>query len=239
MGVEFSFVVKTPGNSVPRLHLTRGKGIGLVGPLLRACLRHPNITFLWATKAEELVVAGGTVRGLVVRDLREDETRTLEATSIVVATGGFASNLALVREHWPERAPSPPRLLVGASHFATASGHKMVRRAGGVLTRMDQQWSYVLGLPDPRDPTGKRGFAAFVFQSIWVNNLGKRFVQEFGDPKTVLETLLRQPGASYWSVFDSEVKGDFSITLAGYDDSTEVSRLVYDTADHFSLILKM
>ena len=231
LGVEFEFIVQTPGNSVPRLHLTRGKGIGLVEPLLRECLRHPNITFFWATKAQELVFEDGIVRGVLVRDLRQDQTRKLEASSVVVATGGFGSNLELVRRNWPEGEPSPPRLLVGASHFATASGHEMVRQAGGVLTRMDHLWSYVLGLPDPRDPKGERGLAAFNFQSIWVNKLGKRFMKEFGDPKALLETLLRQPDASYWSVFDADAKRDFSITLAGYDDPAEVSQLVYDSKD--------
>ncbi len=80
----------------------------------------------------------------------------------------------------------------------------MVVAVGGVLTRMDHQWSYVLGLPDPRDSTGDRGLASFNFQAIWVNQLGKRFVQEFGDPKVLLKTLLSQPGGSYWTVFDSE-----------------------------------
>ncbi len=53
-------------------------------------------------------------------------------------------------------------------------------------------------------------------------------MQELGDPKIVLGTLLRQPGASYWSVFDSKGKRGFSITLAGYDNFAEVSRLVYE-----------
>ncbi|MFB3904185.1 MAG: FAD-binding protein [Acidobacteriota bacterium] len=162
------------------------------------------MTFLWATKAERIIAEGGAVRGLLVRDLRRNRARILKGRSVLIATGGFGSNLELVRKHWPKDLPSPGRLLAGASPFATESGHEMVVAVGGVLTRMDHQWSYVLGLPDPRDSTGDRGLASFNFQAIWVNQLGKRFVQEFGDPKVLLKTLLSQPGGSYWTVFDSE-----------------------------------
>ena len=62
LGVKFEFIVKPAGNRVPRLHLTVGKGWRLVGPLFRECLRHPNIEFSWATRAESLIVRNGAVR---------------------------------------------------------------------------------------------------------------------------------------------------------------------------------
>jgi FAD binding domain len=62
-GVVFEALVKPPGNSVPRLHPVRGKGWGLVGALFRECLRHSNITFLWASKAEKLIMEAGSVTG--------------------------------------------------------------------------------------------------------------------------------------------------------------------------------
>ncbi len=49
LGVSFDGLARPAGNSVQRLHLTRGKGLGLVEPIYRACLRHPNIRFQWAT----------------------------------------------------------------------------------------------------------------------------------------------------------------------------------------------
>jgi hypothetical protein len=72
---------------------------------------------------------------------------------------------------------------------------------------LDHQWNYVLGLPDPRDPSRTRGLAAFNFNAIWVNVEGKRFTQEFGDEKVGLRALLNQPGGTYWSVFDEKGKG--------------------------------
>jgi uncharacterized protein len=230
LGVQFDFLVKPAGNSVPRLHLARGKGWGLVGPLFQRCLRHPLIQFVWATRVDDLIVHNGRVRGARVRDLRSGKVSTLRARNVIVATGGFGSNLSMVLKHWPVGEPKPERLLLGAAHTATGSGHDFVLRAGGTLERMDHQWNYVLGLPDPRDATGARGLAAFNFNGIWVNQDGRRFTQEFGDPKAILASLLRQPRATYWTVFDDKGKNGFSITLAGWDNFRDVAKIVYDTA---------
>ena len=229
LGVRFDFLVKPPGNSVARLHLARGKGWGLVGPLFQECLRHPLIQFVWATRVDGLLVQNGSVHGVHVRDLRSNKTANIRAHNVIVATGGFGSNLSIVLKNWPADEPKPERLLVGAAHTATGSGHEIVTRAGGKLERMDHQWNYVLGLPDPRDKTGVRGLAAFNFSGIWVNQDGKRFTQEFGDPKATLASLLRQPGASYWTVFDEKGRGGFSITLAGWDNFRDVAKIAYDT----------
>ena len=229
LGVSFDDLVRPAGNSVPRLHLARGKGLGLVEPIYRACLRHTNIRFLWATVAEDLIVREGRITGVKVRDLRRRMRRDLHARHVIVATGGFQSNLKTVLEHWPSDLPRPTRLLAGAAHSATGSGHDLVRRVNGSVSRLDHQWNYVLGLPDPRDPRRTRGLAAFNFNGIWVNTEGKRFTQEFGDEKLGLRALLNQPGGTYWSVFDDKGKDGFSITVAGWENLGEVRRLVYET----------
>jgi flavocytochrome c len=228
LGVRFESLVRPAGNSVPRLHLARGKGWGLVEPLYRACLQHRNIRFMWATVAEELVLHGGRVTGVKARDLRRRTRRDLRARSVIVATGGFQSNLERVLANWPPDLPRPGRLLVGAAHSATGSGHDLVLKVGGHVVRLDHQWNYVLGLPDPRDPQRKRGLAAFNRHSIWVNSEGQRFTAELGDEKVGLRALLNQPGATYWSVFDDNGRSGFAVTLAGWEDFGEVSRLVYD-----------
>jgi flavocytochrome c len=228
LGVSFEGLARPAGNSVPRLHLARGKGLGLVEPIYRACLRHPNIRFRWATVAENLIVRNGRVTGVRVRDLRRRRREDLRARNVVVATGGFQSNLKTVLANWPSGLPRPSRLLAGAAHSATGSGHDLVRGANGSVSRLDHQWNYVLGLPDPRDPSRTRGLAAFNFNAIWVNADGKRFTQEFGDEKLGLRALLNQPGGTYWGVFDQKGRDGFTITLAGYENLNEVRRLVYE-----------
>lgn len=67
LGVRFDNLGQPPGNSVPRLHFTHGKGWGLVGPLYRECLRYPNIRFVWASKSSislKTVAWLGSPRGI-------------------------------------------------------------------------------------------------------------------------------------------------------------------------------
>jgi uncharacterized protein len=229
LGVSFETVLRPPGNSVARLHMTNGKGLGLVEPIYGACLLHPNIRFIWATVAEDLIVDEGRVTGVRARDLRHGTRRDLHARHVIVATGGFQSNLKRVLENWPSELGRPSRLLAGAAHSAMGSGHEVVRRVGGRISRLDHQWNYVLGFPDPRDPSRTRGLAAFNMDAIWVNADGKRFTAELGDEKLGLHALLTQPGGTYWNVFDEKGKDGFSITLAGWENAGEVRRLVHDT----------
>jgi len=131
LGVTFDNLGQPPGNSVPRLHFSHGKGWGLVGPLYRECLRYPNIRFVWATKVEKLVVAkNGTVTGFSATNLRTGKRTSFRAKSVIIATGGFGSNLQLVRENWPGWLPQPNRLLAVASQSAVGSGLQMVQDAG-------------------------------------------------------------------------------------------------------------
>ncbi len=229
LGISFYGLAAPPGNSVRRLHFTRGKGWGLVGPLFRECLRDPNIEFVWSTKMEKLLVDRGAIVGVMAVNLRTQEHTSYRASTVIIATGGFGSNLQLVRDHWPADLPKPDRLLAGASPFALGSGMEIVQNIGGGLSRLDHQWNYVLGLPDPRDPRHQRGLASFDFRSIWVNREGRRFTREFGDEKVNLAALLQQKNKTYWSIFDADGVNSFSITLAGWESQAEVNALVFHT----------
>lgn len=229
LGVEWEALIRAEGNSVPRLHRAKNKGIGLVEPLIRRAFRHPLISFQWATRAEELIVLDGEVRGVRVTELRTGRTYDVFGRSVVVATGGFQSNLGRVLDNWPQELPRPGRLLLGAAHSATGTGHDMVVRIGGTVGQLDHQWNYVLGFPDPRDPSGQRGLAAFNLESIWVNREGRRFTREYGDEKASLQALLKQPEGRYWSVFDEKAKSGFSITLAGWESFEDVRTVTFES----------
>jgi len=231
MGVSFSVVIRMDGNSIPRYHFTKGKGLGLVGPIYRECLRNPNITFIWNTRVTDLLTEGGRVVGVAGQNLRTQSRRTFRAAATILATGGFQSNLEMVLEHWPKSLPAPKRLLAGTGRNAVGSGHALAQKAGAVLFHLDHQWNYALGLPDPRDPSGRRGLASFNPTGIWVNAEGKRFVNEFAGAKDSLPALLAQKNMTYWSVFDEAGKRSFGVTLAGWSDFAQIQTVVFDNRD--------
>ncbi len=235
LGVQFESVSPRHGSSVPRFHETRGRGLGLVSPIYLETLRFPNISFHWNMKAVRLLTDRQRVVGVEGKDIRTGVHREFRARSTILATGGFQSNLQMVREHWPRELPVPPRILVGSGVNSVGAGHAMARSAGAALSRMDHQWNYPVGLPDPRFPGAGRGVNVRTGDAIWVNADAQRFVNEmmgssFGS-KVTLPAVLREPGATFWAILDDEARQRVAISGTDWADFAVIQRLVFDDRD--------
>ena len=178
MGVEFSGLRLLAGNSVARFHDNPRRGYGIVEPIYRRCLETGRVSFVWNTRITELLRRGARVTGVAGVNERTGEAWQLEAKAVVVATGGFGSNLELVRQNWPAALPKPEKILVGAGVNALGSGFELVRPVGGAIERLDHQWNYARGIPDPRYPDADRALNLNAYAVIWVNEKGERFVDE-------------------------------------------------------------
>ncbi len=220
-----------PGNSVRRQHVAQGRGVGLVGPIYRECLRYPNLQFAWNTKVTALIIEARRVVGVRGVHQRSGITKEFRAEDVVLATGGFESNLDLVRACWPHYFPtltSGTRILLGSGINAQGSGLELAENAGGALARLDHQLFYSTGLVDPRDPAGQRGLHAFNRAAIWVNAQGKRFVWDGApDPKTQMPAVLRQTPRTYWAIFDAGSRPQFFVSGSDWDDTDVVQREIF------------
>jgi predicted oxidoreductase len=219
------------GNTVRRQHVAQGRGIGLVSPIYRECLRYPNFSFVWNTKVTGLIVQSGRVAGVYALNQRSGQTNEFRADCVVLATGGFESNLKLVRAYWPHYFPelfSGTRLLLGSGINALGSGLELAGNAGGALRQLDHQLFYSTGLVNPREPQGGRGTHAFNPASIWVNAQGERFVRDGApDPKTQMPAVLRQTPATYWAIFDRVSRPQFFVSGSDWDDTNVVQREIF------------
>ena len=231
IGVRFTTVLPRAGNSVPRFHQTPSRGLGLVSPLYRECVRNPKIAFVWNTKATGLISERNQVVGVQTEDLRTGKTGTFRARAVILATGGFQSNLALLREYWPGTLRFPDRILIGGGVNATGSGHTIAQKAGAALNNMDHQWNYPWGLPDPRYPGAERGLNARNTGAVWVNAQGKRFVNELTSPKIALPVLLTQQPATYWSIFDEPLKTFFFVSGSDWGDFRVIQETLFDNPE--------
>ena len=232
MGVRFSErLLHFPGNSVARFHGPEGHGLGLVSPIFRACLLHPSVEFRWNLRVDELVSESGRIVGASGESTRTGERRLFRAPHVVLATGGFQSNLEMVREFWPDRYSFPERILVGSGANSVGTGHRAAERAGAALRNMDRQWNYATGLPDPRYPGANRGLNASNGASIWVNMQGERFVNETASTKERFRELLRQQPARYWAVFDEAGKRRLFVSGSDWADFATVERVLLENTE--------
>jgi flavocytochrome c len=231
LGVRFEDVLTAPGNSVDRFHQPAGRGIGLVSPIYEACLEHETIRFVWNAQATKLLENQGRVAGIKVRHLRERREETLQADAVVLATGGFQSNLDMVREFWPQDITFPERILAGSGRNSIGLGHRLAQSAGGDLVRMDHQWNYFTGIPDPRKPGSKWGLSAANMHGILVNPDGRRFASLHNWAKEVMPPMLRQDRVTVWFIFDEATRANFVVSGTEWTDFRKVERLILDNPD--------
>lgn len=231
LGIRFEAVLASPGNSVEREHQPAGRGIGLVTPIYRECLEQPGVRFIWNTKVEQLLTADGRVTGVAARDLRSNEQRSFHAAAVVLATGGFQSNLDMVREFWPAEFRFPERILIGSGRNSVGFGHKLAESVGGDLVKMDHQWNYFTGIPDPRYPGTNRGLSAANMYGIIVNAEGRRFANLHGWAKAVMPPLLQQERATLWFIFDEASKPNFVVSGSDWADFKQVEKKILNNPD--------
>jgi len=231
LGVQFESVESAPGNTVDRFHQPSGRGIGLVTPIYRACLEQPGIRFVWNTRADQLLTADGRVVGLKTRNLRTAVERDFRAAAVILATGGFQSNLDMVREFWPDDIRFPERILAGSGRNSIGLGHKLAQSVGGNLVKMNHQWNYFTGIPDPRQPGSDRGLSAANMWGIIVNSQGQRFANLHNWAKEVTPAMLAQKPATLWFLFDERSKPHFVVSGSDWADFDKVDRLILQNSE--------
>ena len=231
LGVQFDGVETAPGNSVHRFHQPTGRGIGLVTPIFRACLELEQVRFVWNTKADQLIRENGRITGVLTQNTRTGMEQRFRADAVILATGGFQSNLEMVRTFWPDEFQFPERILIGSGVNSVGHGHRMAQLAGAGLEKMDHQWNYFTGIPDPRLPESGRGLNAGNMHGIIVNWEGNRFANLHGWAKEVMPVMLKQKHATLWFIFDEVSKPFFEVSGSDWADSKTVDQLILKNPD--------
>ena len=211
------------GNSVLRWTRSERNGLGLMTHLVESFCRKGG-EIIGETEITGLRIEGGRVAGLEGRNARTGEPIAVESKAVVVATGGFNSNLDMVLEFYP--ALRNDKVLVGSGPGSTGSGHTLVRQAGGYLTHMDHIWFYVYATPDYRDPAQRRGLVfRMVPGYIWVNQQGRRFHNEaLSGGNTATPALMAQTPRHAWAIMDAPMTATMEIADPYYRNGDKVAR---------------
>src|SRR5262247_1345159 len=223
LGVKWVDLKVQEGNSVLRWTRAQRNGLGLMTSLIEG-FRKKGGEIVPETEITGLSLADGRVTGLSGRDVRTGEPVAVRSKAVVVATGGFNSNLDMVLEFNP--ALRNDKVLEGSGRGSTGSGHKLIRQVGGYLTHMDHIWFYVYATPDYRDPAQRRGLVfRLVPGNIWVNQQGRRFHNEaLSGGNSASPALMAQSPRHAWAIVDHPMTANMVVADPYYRYGAEVAR---------------
>jgi flavocytochrome c len=209
------------GNRVLRWHRPDNNGLGLMNALIKTAEALPNITIMTSTSAGKLLMQDGRVCGVTATN---SEIIEIHSKAVVVATGGFNSNLDMVLENRPEFKKF--KVMEGSGFGAKGIGHKMIQELGGYFTHMENIWFYVYATPDYRDSQGRRGLVFRLTPGyIWFNQEGKRFHNEsLTGGASATPALLRQNPPHAWAILDTPMTAKMEVADPYYRDGDKVRK---------------
>ncbi len=196
------------GASVKRIHkpLNDEGATTAVGPhvisVLQDNLDTLGVEIITEKEISEILVEDGVVVGVA------GEGITINAKSVVIATGGFAANLEMVAE----LDPSLKGFVTTNSALITGDGIKMAQAIGAATVDLDQIQIH---------PTVEYNSSALITEglrgdgAILVNTEGKRFADELGTRDVVSAAIIAQPESYAYLIIDQEMV-DASAVIQGY-----------------------
>lgn len=216
IGADVKNVGAFGGASVKRIHRpvdADGK-VTAVGayivPILEKNLQDRNVQFLFDTTANEIIMKDGKAVGIKATG-KDGNKVTINAKSVVIATGGFGANAEMVEKYKPELKGFATTNAEGAQ----GQGIDMATAVGAATVDMDQiQIHPTVHIEEDGNAhlitEGLRGDGA-----ILVNAEGKRFYDEVSTRDKVSAAIIAQPEKSAWLVVDQSMV-DKSAVIAGY-----------------------
>lgn len=181
--------------SVNRMFTFEGSGSGLANNLFK-CVQDAGTEVMMQTRAYELITDNGAVTG-VLAEGPNGETYQLNAPVVLLATGGFGANRALL----PERLSSA--LYYGAS-CSTGDGIEMGLAVGGFTKNMDcgklppngLEYAPGLGMAVSNTKT------LLDTSTIMVNKAGVRIVSENGPRSDIMAALAADENHCFYLIMD-------------------------------------
>ena len=194
-GVEFPVgdLVRGELERVPRMHRAAGGGAGIIAGLKRSCDRL-GVDIALGTRVDALITdSGGSVRGIRAGG------QELEAAAVVIATGGFANNKALVGEHIEFVRPVLDLIRTPAPETNQGDGLRMAVDAGAATDGANRaQLLLSSGITHDIEPV-LPGWL------ICVDSRGRRYVDETAHYH-VMNPLTLKHGGVCWAVFDDAAR---------------------------------
>ncbi len=147
---------------------------------------------------------GGRIQG--VQAFSSGEQRTVEAEAVILASGGFAANPALVRRHIIQGSG---RMRLRTHPWSTGDGFLAALEAGALASAGLDEF-YGRNLPAPPAEYSPAEFVEvsqlYGRHAVALNRNGERYADEAADwsETSLTRATARQPGLRAWYVVDGE-----------------------------------
>ena len=213
-GITLHSVSSFGGASVKRIHRpvnAEGKTVSVGSymiPLLEENCQKAGVQILLNTTATKILTdANGAAVGIEATG-STGETVTVNAKSVVLASGGFGANLDMVVQYKPELKGFMTTNAAGIQ----GQGIEMATAIGADTVDMDQIQIH---------PTVEANTAALITEglrgdgAVLINAEGQRFIDEVGTRDVVSAAEIAQTGSYSWLVVD-QAMADASSVIQGY-----------------------
>ncbi|MCJ7771908.1 MAG: FAD-dependent oxidoreductase [Desulfobacterales bacterium] len=213
-GLVFSVIAFFP-NQNPRVeHVAEGKGAQVIRVLEKECLE-ADVKILKDCTATGISIRDGNVTGITA--IADGGKIEIHTRSVIIATGGFGGNKKLLKKkcrQYHKDMPVRGLPLMG-------DGIELASRAGAAIEpfipllkegpRVDKNTWPLGGLE--REPC-----------TLWVNKLGKRFVDEAtgSHPFEAVNQILYQPGIICYTLLDSRIRNNMLQKIPKLDQELPV-----------------
>ena len=225
------------GNSVPRFHMVWGSGPGVLSPFVRRVIEHVHggrVQLRYRHRVTELLRDGGRVTGVAGEILEPTAVRRgrpssrtvvgdfiLQASAVIVASGGIGANLELVRRFWPGGPQAAPdEMLSGVPDSTDGLMLGVAERAGGRIINRDRMWHYPEGVHHHTPEWTGHGIRILSGPSpLWLDAFGRRLPAPLFpgfDALGALRHIVATGRSHSWFVLDLDTVGP-EFGLSGSD----------------------
>jgi fumarate reductase flavoprotein subunit len=200
------------GHSRQRMHGWPGHGGADMVQLLHQKLADRGIDVLLQARLVDIVAdSDGRVLG-VMFERPDGQRERIGCDALILASGGFAANRAMVSNYMPEAMAARLNCPEGLRGDGIVLGAKL----GAALADMGSYQGYAM-LADPTGITVPPGI--LVEGGVLVNNSGARFVDEIADIAGMVHPVMAQPDGTAWVVFDAAIE-----SLCAYTQEVQALR---------------
>lgn len=179
LGVKFKGVA-TLGAGLDTWHMFDGLGNHAIHDAMEPFSKKHGVEFITSASVKELKKDGQAINGLIIEDYESKEQKAVSARAVILATGGYLNNREMLKQYFNSNSN---RIVPMNSGKSGGSGLELAWKVGAKKFGLGMAMMFGGQIKEDTIPSYKFwktdiGIATCEMAPLWVNETGKRFVDE-------------------------------------------------------------